>query len=203
MVEFSEEEKSVLREFGVERPEELLGSLEGGEGEDVWSVLERNAERIVRLGRAGVRRTRRALRARQGGSASGEKRKTVKSEEDVKNVKEEDEEEEGAEATEAEKAEGALTLPSIVTLRYQRQEVLIKGGVFVTHSPHPPSIARLAHRAAPSLRLLRSSAHAPSTISPPLTHPAPRRLEYERSVVRWDAGCGERQGGQAGRASGG
>ncbi|KAJ8296249.1 hypothetical protein OF846_000647 [Rhodotorula toruloides] len=116
VVEFSEEEKSVLREFGVERPEELLGSLEGGEGEDVWSVLERNAERIVRLGRAGVRRTRRALRARQGGSASGEKRKTVKSEEDVKNVKEEDEEEEGAEATEAEKAEAHTLLQSLVSL---------------------------------------------------------------------------------------
>ncbi|BGP29688.1 hypothetical protein JCM10296v2_001427 [Rhodotorula toruloides] len=116
VVEFSEEEKSVLREFGVEWPEELLGLLEHGEGEDVWSVLERNAERIVRLGRAGVRRTRRALRVRQSGSASGEKGKAVKREEDVKDVKEEDDEEESAEATEAEQAEAHALLQSLVSL---------------------------------------------------------------------------------------
>lgn len=97
----SDDEKRVLSEFGVDEPERLLEALEdGGEAEDVWHILERNANRIVRLGRAGVRRTRRTLRARQG--ASGEKEKMT----EVK--KEEEEDEDGAEVTEAEKAEGAF-----------------------------------------------------------------------------------------------
>ncbi|BGP22467.1 hypothetical protein Rt10032_c07g3071 [Rhodotorula toruloides] len=113
-VEFNEEEKRVLRVFGIERPDELLGLLEGGEGDDIWGVLERNAERIVKLGRAGVRRTRRALRVRQG--AGVEKGKAVKKDDDVMDVQKEGAEEESMEATEAEKAEAQALLQSLVSL---------------------------------------------------------------------------------------